>query len=108
MKRLLTLVLSVMALSWGLYANAKIKKHDLLVSSPVEVGSTQLKPGNYEVAVVDNDLVFYRDGKEVAKAPVKVEELGSKNGQTEMISSSNKLTELHLSGETTKLVLADK
>lgn len=86
-------------------AMAKAKRYEVQVSSTVEAGGTQLKAGTYQLEIDGNSLVFYQGKKEVAKVPVRTEELPTKNNETSMNMSGGKLTAIQLGGTKTRLVL---
>jgi hypothetical protein len=66
-------VLSTLALVFPLVALARDNAHSVDISDLVQIGSTQLKPGNYKVewqgAGPAVQVSFLRNGKTVATAP---------------------------------------
>ena len=66
-------VLSTLALLFPLGAWARDNAHSVVISDPVQIGNTQLKPGNYKVewqgtgAVVQ--VSFLQNGKTVVTVP---------------------------------------
>lgn len=86
-------------------AMAKAKRYEVQLSNTVEAGGTQLKAGTYQVEVDGNSLVFYQGKKEIAKVPVRSEELQTKNEETSMNMSGGKLTAIQLAGTKTRLVV---
>ena len=66
-------VLSTLALVFPLGALARDNAHSVDISDVVQIGSTQLKPGNYKVewqgAGPAVQVSFLRNGKTVATAP---------------------------------------
>jgi hypothetical protein len=74
------------------------------------VGSTQLRPGEYQVEVADQKAVF-RNGKIEGQAPVKVEATDVKYGSTTVRFSNGDgkmhIQEIHLGGTKTKLVFSE-
>ncbi len=111
MKSNLIRFLMIPALLLAISAAAKTKHYDLILSNPTEVSGVQLKGGNYEVAVEDGSLLFYQNRKEVARVPVRIEQLGTKNQNTSLTINTaqrpHKLLEIQLRGTTMKLVLED-
>jgi hypothetical protein len=88
---------------------AKSPKTDLHVSSPVVVGTTTLKPGDYRFQCVDIDgrqflVVKTEDGYEVARVPCEAEAVGGKILLSEFRSVERDgmryLTAVRIKGET--------
>ncbi len=109
MKKNLVSLVAVLVLSLTVSAGAKTKRYGIDLSKPVEVNGVQLKSGSYQVAAVDDSVVFYQGNKEVAKVPARTEELGAKNHLTSVTVDTQRgtITELRLAGTTTKLLLED-
>ena|ERR1035438_10003043 len=78
--------------------------YDIVLSQPTWVGTTQLKPGSYKVAVQGSTAVFTDGKKTVVEAPATVEKSDRKVSATEVETSDSKITEIRLSGTSTKLV----
>jgi hypothetical protein len=80
------------------------------IADPTWVGTTKLKPGEYEVKI-DGDKVTFTQGKNVVAAAAKVEVNASKFADTQMdIRTENgqaKLRELDLGGTKSKIMLTD-
>jgi hypothetical protein len=74
----------------------------MTVSSPIWVGGTELKPGDYKVAVTGEKVVFTK-GKTVVEAPATSGTVDKKYSTTSFVSVDSKLKELYLGGTTTKL-----
>jgi hypothetical protein len=88
---------------------------ELTETTQVPNGPT-LKAGTYKVALLSGtsapEVGFYRDGKLVGQAPVKLVDQGSKIRQTEVFSSiqddhSELLTEMDLNGWTEKVIFSE-
>jgi len=105
MKRKLMLLFAVAGL-----ALANAKSYTMSLYQPAMVGSTQLKPGDYQVELVDQKAVITR-GKLRAEAPVKVENAGNKFDSTSVSLSTGsgapQIREIDLGGTTTKLVFSE-
>ena len=86
-------------------AFAGSNSHSLTLSSPVWVGTTELKPGDYKVAMSGDKAVFTK-GKQVVEAPATLASNDRKFGSTSVISKDSKLQEIDLGGTTSKIVLA--
>ena len=71
------------------------------------VNGVQLKPGEYSVAFNDGSAVFYRDGKEVAKAAARTEAATAKFSTNSLLylSDEKTLSEIRLGGTSQKVVL---
>jgi hypothetical protein len=75
-------------------------------NQPTLVGNTQLKPGSYRVAVQGSTAVFTA-GKTVVEAPVTVEKTDHNVSMTEVETTGSKITEIRLSGTSTRLIFKD-
>ena len=84
--------------------------YHLRISDPTWVGTSELKPGEYEVQV-DGDKVTFKQGKNVIAVSAKVETNASKFAGTQMdVKTENgqaKLRELDLGGTKSKILLDD-
>ena len=100
---LLAFALVVVSLS----VSAGTKRHAFKLFGPSEVNGTVLKAGDYTVAIEQGNAVFYKEGKEVAKAPAHSEENGSKYAVNSIVYGADErvVNEIRLGGSTTKLVL---
>jgi hypothetical protein len=76
------------------------------INRPTWVGNTELKPGSYKVVVQGNTAVFTA-GKTVVEAPVTVEKADEKAPYTEVETKGSKITEIRLSGTSTRLIFKD-
>jgi hypothetical protein len=80
------------------------------IADPTWVGTSELKPGEYEVRV-DGDKVTFKQGKNVIAVSAKVETNASKFSDTQMdVKIENgqaKLRELDLGGTKSKIMLND-
>jgi hypothetical protein len=84
--------------------------YHIRIADPTWVGTTELKPGEYDVKV-DGDKVTFKQGKTVVAVAAKVETNASKYSDTQMdIKTENgqaKLKELDLGGTKSKIMLTD-
>jgi|ERR1700689_323496 hypothetical protein len=80
------------------------------IADPTWVGTTELKPGEYDVKV-DGDKITFKQGKNIVAVSAKVETNASKFSDTQMdIKTENgqaKLRELDLGGTKSKIMLID-
>jgi hypothetical protein len=80
------------------------------IADPTWIGTTELKPGEYEVKV-DGEKITFKQGKKVIEVSAKVETSASKFSDTQMdIKTENgqaKLKELDLGGTKSKIMLTD-
>jgi hypothetical protein len=94
----------------ALAAVAGAKSYTVNLFEPAVIGGTELKPGEYKVAVVDQKAAF-RNGKLHGEFPVKVENSESKYSTTTVRFSNGDgklhIQEIHLGGTTTKLVFSE-
>jgi len=79
--------------------------HSVTFTSPVWVGGTQLKAGQYTVEVTADKAVF-KMGKTVTESAVTLEKADKKFGMTSSIVSDSKVKEIDLGGTTSKLIFA--
>jgi hypothetical protein len=94
----------------ALAAVAGAKSYTVNLYEPAVIGSTELKPGEYKVEVVDQKAVI-RNGKMHGEFPVKVENSDSKYNSTSVRFSNGDgrlhIQEIHVGGTTTKLVFSE-
>ena len=88
---------------FALMAYAGSSSHITLVD-PEYVGSTQLKPGDYKVEVEGNQAKF-KSGKEVVEVPATVKTDDKKHPDTSFETNNSKITEIHIGGTNTTIVL---
>jgi hypothetical protein len=102
------LMLGACVFSLGLATAAS--SYHVKIADPTWVGTTELKPGEYEVKV-EGDKVTFKQGKNVVAVTAKVETSAAKFADTQMdIKTENgqaKLKELDLGGTKSKIVLAE-
>lgn len=103
MKKVLAVILLILTASLAL--SAATKQYELQLANPVDANGVQIKAGTYKVALEESSLLFYQGKKEVAKVPVRVEQLEEKNDRTSVSTSSDKLTEVRLTGTKMKLMV---
>lgn len=89
-------------------ASAAPNKYKVDFTSPAWIGTTELKPGSYQVEI-NGDMATLRDHKTVvAQAPVKIESALQKNPVTavEVNNLNNKpvLEEIRVGGTSTNIV----
>jgi hypothetical protein len=86
---------------------ASAKSYAVKLFVPAMAGNTQLKPGEYQVEVVDQKAVM-RNGKVESETPVKVETNDAKYATTtvKFLDDGGKMRiqEIHLGGTKTKLI----
>jgi len=91
-------------------AIASSKTYKVKLFEQATVGGNVLKPGEYQVEVVDQKAVL-RQGKTETQAPVKVEEGSDKYADTTVryLNADGKMQirEIHLGGTKTKLVFSE-
>jgi hypothetical protein len=103
-KLMLTFVLAAVAI-------ASAKSYDLKLIDNAEVNGTHLKAGDYRLEVKDQKVII-TNGKQVAEAPVEVQEATEKYDRTSIrLRSENgqmSVSEIRLKGTNMKLVLNDE
>ncbi len=105
MRRITLLVLALVIVS--LAVSAGTKRHPIRLFTPSDVNGTELKPGEYNVALEDGNAVFYRGSKAVAKSPAHSEENASKFANNSIVYNADErvVMEVRIGGSNTKLVL---
>jgi hypothetical protein len=98
----------VLAFAMAAAAAPKGKKSDITFFGDTTIAGTQLKAGDYQVAVEGNVATFYKHGKEVAKSAVASQDAGHKVDKTSVVYAEDGrvLLELRLSGSSSHLVLS--
>src|SRR5580658_10246053 len=100
----LLLLTGALALSTLGIANAK--SYSFLISEASKIGTSTLKPGEYEVSVKGDQAVFERDGKSVS-VPVKIEQSAKKFDSTTVDATTKDgahiIREIDLGGSATRL-----
>jgi hypothetical protein len=91
-------VLAVLALAAPAFAREK--SVDLDVRTPTMIGTTQLKPGHYQLEAKESgsQLTVVRNGKEVAEVPCHWVQLDKKADNSEVLINSNQITEVEFGG----------
>jgi hypothetical protein len=91
-------------------AVASAKTYGIDLFQPVMLGSTELKPGHYTVAV-DGDKAVLRNGKLEGEAAVKMEDADQKYDRTSVVLLNSggqmHIQEIHIGGTKMKLVFAE-
>jgi hypothetical protein len=87
----------------ALVATAKSKRYEVSFSSTVQAGGIQVKQGTYQMEVEGGMATFFQGKKEVAKIPVRTEEVGKKIEVTTLSVSGDKLVSIELGGTKMKL-----
>lgn len=100
MKLKLTLCLATLALGIASAAST----YSVTLTSDMAVGTTQLKAGDYKIAVTGNQAIF-KKGKETTEVPVTVEKTAKKFQYTTMQSVNSKVQAIELGGTNMKLVV---
>jgi uncharacterized protein (AIM24 family) len=102
-----TFVLAI-ALGFFSFLFAGTKKYEVVLSSPTQIGSVKLAPGDYTVKVEGANAVFTnRENDKSVSAPVKVE-TGNKKFDVTAVKSTQEgdsatLQSIELGGSTTTL-----
>jgi hypothetical protein len=103
------LLFAFVSLAAGL-AVAGAKTYAIDLFQPVMLGSTELKPGHYTIAV-EGDKAVLRNGKLEGEASVKMEDAGQKYDRTSILLLNDggqmHISEIHIGGTKTKLVFAE-
>lgn len=79
--------------------------HNVTITASVYAGATELKPGEYKVAMSGDKAVFTK-GKQVVEIPATLATTESKFSSTSLVSKDAKLKEIDLGGTASKIVFA--
>jgi hypothetical protein len=86
-----------------------IAKYRVVLMQPSVVQGTELKPGEYQLQLANNNLSFFSGKNLVAETPVTVEDSPQKfpNNliRTRDINGKQNIVEIRIAGTKTKLVL---
>jgi hypothetical protein len=89
---------------------ARTDAAQLTVTEPATIGSTQLKPGDYNLEVKDNQttlkVVDTNTGKTVAEVPCQWIQLQQKPSSTQVLVNNNQVTEVDFGGKTQAVRIA--
>jgi hypothetical protein len=93
-------ILAVLALSAPVWA--RTKSVDLHLTDTTTIGTTKLQPGEYQLKVEEggNQVTVVRRGKIVAEVPCHWVQLQSKPSQSQVLFTSNQITEVDFGGDT--------
>jgi hypothetical protein len=107
MRKNLAVAVALVAFTLTAMAGEKVKKHSFKIFNNTDVNGVQLKPGDYSVAFTDGSAVFYRDGKEVAKAAARTEDAPAKFASNGLLylSDEKTLAEIRMGGTNQKVIL---
>ena len=72
------------------------------------INGAQLKPGEYrmEVNVQEQEAVFYKGRKEVARSAVRQEDVSGKYDRDSVVYQGETITEIRQAGKSSKLILS--
>ncbi len=98
---------TVLAIALTASAAPKAKRQAIRLFNDTQVAGTQLKPGEYQMAVEGDVATFYRDGKQVAQTAVQSQAAGRKFDSNSLVYAPDgkSLIEVRLSGASDKLVI---
>ena len=88
-------------------AFASPKTYTVVISKPLQVGTTELAPGNYKMALDGGKAIFTLEHHTAATVPVKVETAARKYSDTILDTTdhggTNRLNSIVLGGSTNKV-----
>ena len=101
-------LLTAGALVLATFSMGYAKTYDLVFSSPVKAGTTELKPGEYKLKVKGNTAEFTSvDTNKTFTAPVKLENSAKRHDVTAVDTTkqdgANQIQKIELGGSTTDL-----
>lgn len=99
--KLTNLVLGVATLAVGIASAAS--SYAVKFYQPVQIGSTELKPGDYKVEMQGDKAVF-KSGKNVVEVPATLEKGDKKYNFTSFTTADSKINEIDLGGTSMKIV----
>ena len=95
------MVLSVATLAIGIASAAS--SYSVKFYQSVQIGATELKPGDYKVEMQGDKAVF-KSGKNVVEVPATLEKGDKKYNFTSFTSADSKVNEIDLGGTNMKIV----
>ena len=100
------------ALALASLSIASAKSYDITLTEPTQIGSHQLKPGDYSLKLKGNTAIFTNtDTSERITASVKIQNDAKKHDQTTVDarqqSGNEKVESIRLGGTTTTLEFGD-
>ncbi|MEP7351632.1 MAG: hypothetical protein ABI824_00230 [Acidobacteriota bacterium] len=99
MKKLITLTLCVASFALTAFAEK------VTLATPMWVGGTELKAGDYKVELKGDKVVFMDRKVEVASAPAKLETGTQKFAYTTLETAASKVSAIRLAGTSNKIVI---
>jgi hypothetical protein len=81
------------------------KRYDVSFGKTVQAGSATIDAGKYQLENNDGSIVLYQGKKEVAKVPVRSEDVAAKAEGTSVSIQGEKLLWIQLEGTKKKLVV---
>jgi hypothetical protein len=85
---------------------AKTKRYEIVLSTAVQAGSSQLKAGTYEMELDGGNATFYQGKKEICRVAVRTEEVAKKIDATSIEVSGDKLTAIELGHTNMRLAVS--
>lgn len=100
-------LLIISALAIAATGIAAAKSYSVTLTTPTKVGTTELKPGEYEISVKGSQAIFTSDSGKSFSVPVTIGQSDKKFSDTAVDSSSmngqDNVKEIDLGGSTMKL-----
>ena len=81
-------------------------KHWVTLYNDGTINGAAVKAGEYKMLVEGGEAVFFRGKKEVARTAVREESVGGKIDRNSVVYQGEVITEIRLSGQSSKLVLS--
>jgi hypothetical protein len=81
---------------------ARTQSATLIVEAPMQIGTTQLERGTYEIRASEGQdhVTVVKDGKAVVEVPCQWIQLNKRASQSEIVTSENRVTEIDFGGKT--------
>jgi hypothetical protein len=100
--------MSISKIAFGLIAAAigiasAASSYTVTISGPVQVGQTELKPGDYKVSI-EGDKAIFKNGKRTIEVPATVENGSQKYSATMLDSAGSQLQDIQIGGTSMKIV----
>jgi hypothetical protein len=91
----------------GAYAKDSKTTATLDIFNATTLAGKQLEPGTYRLSADDSKVTFERNGKMIAEAPIQWKDETSKSRFTNIVTESDKITEIHFGGKMRYIQIAE-
>jgi hypothetical protein len=105
---LVALAIAMPIVARGAYAKGpKATTATLDIFDATSLAGKQIEPGTYRISADDSKVTLERDGKMIAEAPIQWKDETSKARYTNVVTESDKITQIHFSGKMRYIQIAE-